>query len=204
MENRAAIPMLAILGLSFTDCTDKPEPANPIVGEWVAIQIDGEKFPMTYQEGPYSAAYGVDMEIEEDLAGDIAFYQEADYAGLHQRTETSSELVVDESEAPKYRIEIAKDFFFGDEGYYDTGYTSIGYTADTGYYGTGGYTSTAGPIDESPSRPIKLPSSPNAAPAEMILNCTLDVDALACEREGEGEPAKIIFKRRPKEDPAGA
>lgn len=210
MDDRLKIPALALLGLSFTDCTDKPPAPNPIVGDWQAISVDGEKWPVGYAYDGYSLVYGYEMLIGDDLDGDLVFYYEGSYEGIHSRNEQGSSLVVDDAAAPKYRIDVAVQPVQGiDEPPYDTyGYEVGGYGGTYGDTGYGGTAATDGGADQGVAddlaRPIVLPTAPGLAPAELVMNCTLDQDILSCEREGEGEPKKYIFRRKPEQSPDGS
>ena len=174
MDNRTHIPALALLGLSFTACPEDAPP-NPIVGEWGAVQIDGDKFPQSYSDDSYTAVYGLQMIVEDDLAGQLEYYVEIDYGDHEYRTKLGSDLVVDELGAQQYRVELTHDLLGRDDGaYYDT----VGRSGDD-----------IGDGDRS------APIRPNLAPAELVLTCTLDQDILTCEPD-DGSPSSIIFRRK--------
>ncbi|MCY1010279.1 hypothetical protein OV079_32870 [Nannocystis pusilla] len=108
MQHRTRIPVLALMGLHFTGCAGDDDKPNPIVGDWGAVQLDGDKLPSMYSEGPYSSVYGLRMNIEDDLVGAFEYYSVLDYDSYEYRHSYGSELVVDDSAAPKYRIEVQK------------------------------------------------------------------------------------------------
>jgi hypothetical protein len=204
MDDRLKIPALAILGLSFTDCADREPAPDPIVGDWQAISVDAQKFPVHMGVGNSTLDYGYALSVEDDLAGDFAFYYEYGYAGIHERSELASDLVVDDSTAPKYRIEVAaQPASDSDEpppsdssaDHPDDPYADGGDYGTTGGDDTGGYGST-GDLLVDDARPIVLPGAPDRAPAELVMNCTLDGDILTCAREGDGSPQKWVFKRK--------
>jgi hypothetical protein len=212
MEQRSKIPGLALLALSFTQCTGREQASDPIIGDWRAIQVDGEKHPQSvaYYGGPFLR--GEQLRIGDDLAGELALYAAADYDGLDYNTERVAELVVDASEAPKYRIEVVHDLFEGNEPYDDppepiTGYADTGY-ADTGYAdsgdedtGTGDTGALAGEDDDlAKVRPLKLPSAPELAPAEVVFDCSLERDTLTCDRVGADAFKHWVFARIRAED----
>lgn len=263
MDDRAKIPGLALLSLSFTTCVAQA-PTDPdadtIVGEWHAVEIDGDKFPMTYSEAPYFVQNGVEMSINAKLRGRLVNVQESYYNGYQGRTESGSTLVAEHTSGPRYRIDVTRDPFGGhgydegyDEGYYDDGYadgyyppTSSSYTSydpsggytsgatdatsggtgtgtdgdttstgtagsttsgeGTGTSGTGGGTSTGGVIGEpgavGAGRPLQIPVPGNFAPPAMVLKCTLELDTLTCERDGEESPQHWVFRRTIAPDPA--
>lgn len=183
MHPRNRIPVLALMGLHFTGCAGDDDPPNPIVGDWGAVQLDGEKLPQVYSEAEYSAVVGLRMNIEDDLVGAFEYYSVLDYDSYEYRHSYGSELVVDDSAAPKYRIEVQKDLFGGGVDYSDsvgTAVTSDGY--DGGYLG-----------DDAPTIDLAAPGRPIVAPAELILTCTLDQDLLTCS----GDDVKsLVFKRK--------
>lgn len=189
MEPRTNIPVLAILGLSFTGCPGEDEP-NPIVGEWGAIQLEGSKLPEFYERGPYSTLSGLLLTVEDDLSGSFAHYYETDLGDYEIHYNLGTELVVDASGAPKYRIELVHDLFGGGDYYYD----SVGYgeapDSDGEYLGDG---------DDAP--PLTAPPRPVIAPPELVLTCTLDQDVLTCASDDSDGPKSIVFKRKqPVED----
>lgn len=183
MQHRNRIPVLALMGLHFTGCAGDDDQPNPIVGDWGAVQLDGEKLPQVYSEGEYAAVVGLRMNIEDDLVGAFEYYSVLDYDSYEYRHSYGSELIVDDSAAPKYRIEVQKDLLGGDVDYSDsvgTAVTSDGY--DGGYLG-----------DDSPTVDLAAPGRPIVAPAELILTCTLDQDLLTCS----GDDVKsLVFKRK--------
>lgn len=203
MDQRSKIPGLALLALSFTHCTDRDPTGDPIVGDWRAIQVDGQKHP---QNGPDGLS-GEQLHIGAELEGDMTRYQSYEFDGLDYLVEAVADLVVDASAAPKYRLDIAHDFFDGDEsdpgepsvsgsgepdtGYADTGAPDPGYdtTNDTGDY------ADASDDDLAAMRPLKLPTAPQLAPGAMIFDCTLEGDTLTCDREGAEDYKHWVFTR---------
>ncbi|WAS94729.1 hypothetical protein [Nannocystis punicea] len=207
MEQRSKIPGLALLALSFTQCTGREQAPDPIIGDWRAIQVDGEKHPKSETGYGEPILRGEQLRIRDDLAGELALYATQDYDGLEYNAERVAELVVDASEAPKYRIEVVHDLFENDEPYDepvvpDTGYADTGY-ADSGAEDTdtGDTGALAGEDDDlAEVRPLKLPSAPELAPAEVVFDCTLERDTLTCDREGADELKHWVFTRIRAED----
>lgn len=201
MDGLAKIPALALLGLSFTACTGRDTPDDPIVGDWRAVQVDGDKHPESSSYAGQNFIRGEQLRIDADHDGEMARYAEGDFNGLDYFSEVVADLVVDASAAPKYRIEVAHDFFedYGDYGEPDipsdpgTGYDGTGY-ADTGAPDTAGYAD-----DEAPHsgrvRPLQVPTSSDFAPAAMVFDCTLEADTLTCDREGADELKHWVFAR---------
>lgn len=207
MQHRTNIPALALLGLTFTGCpADEDPPPDPIVGDWSAVQVDGDKFPVVYNEGSYTGIYGLRLTVEDDLAGHIDYYEVIDYDDFAYQHSFGSDLVVDASGAPKYRLDVRKDLFEGDGGYSDTAsasttdgdYDSEGY--DTGY-DTGGTDSGGYLLPGSPLAELAAPRRPILAPAEVVLTCTLEQDVLTCAGDDNG-PMSIVFKRKVEVEPA--
>lgn len=200
MESKSKIPALALLGLSFTQCTARQQPADPIIGDWRAIQVDGEKRPRSIPlYGGESFLVGEQLRIDDDLDGEMARYQRADYDGLDYESELIADLVVDASAAPKYRIDVVHDFF---ERYqdpdepYDPDIPPGAETgqADTGYADSGDYAE----LDDdafAELRPLTVPTSTALAPAAMTFHCTLEGDTLTCEREGATDFKQWVFAR---------
>ncbi|MFZ6184307.1 hypothetical protein [Nannocystis pusilla] len=184
MPHRTRIPVLALMGLHFTGCAGDDDKPNPIVGDWGAVQLDGDKLPSMYSEGPYSSVYGLRMNIEDDLVGALEYYSVLDYDSYEYRHSYGSELVVDDSAAPKYRIEVQKNFFGGDIDYSD----SVGTAVTSDGYGDGGYLG-----DDSPTIDLAAPGRPIVAPAELVLTCTLDQDLLTCSSD---DVKSLVFKRQ--------
>ncbi|MBZ5708311.1 hypothetical protein [Nannocystis pusilla] len=202
MQHRIHVPALALLGLSFTGCPDDEDKPDPIVGDWSAIQLDGEKFPAVYSEGSYTAIYGLRLTVEDDLAGRIDYYSVVDYDDFSYQHSFGSDLVVDAGAAPTYRIEVRNDLFGGgDVDYSDTAaaatseaYDSYGDdssgTGGDGYLGEG-----------SAARELAASHRPILAPAEVVLTCTLEQDVLTCAAEPNG-PKSVVFKRKVEVKPA--
>jgi hypothetical protein len=228
MDPRIQIPGLALLSLSLTECVERDPEAlpDPIIGEWHAVMIDGEKYPIVEADGPYMAEYGFDLRVEADLHGVLVLAFEADYDGYVSSQEQGSTIVVDASDAPRYRIDVKRSLFggYGDDGSPSDPSGIVTLTGlDTGYYGTG-YDDTAstdgdptttgttadptgddpygGPELPDTSRPLQIPLTPRLAPAEMVLRCTLDADVLNCKRDGSEKPLTWVFERD--EEPAPA
>lgn len=208
MDQRSKIPALALLGLSFTQCTGREQAANPIVGDWRAIQVDGEKHPVM---GGYNGdtRVGEQIRIADDLEGEMSRYEAAQYDGLDYLSETIAALVVDDSAAPKYRIDVAADLFdvydysdpvdsYGSpdsEGYADSGYADAG-GPDSGYGDSGSDPADeASPPADRPVKPLTVPTTPDLAPGAVVFDCTLDGDTLTCDREGATELKHWIFTR---------
>jgi len=202
MQHRTHVPALALLGLTFTGCpADEEPPADPIVGDWSAIQVDGDKFPVVYNEGSYTSLYGLRLTVEDDLAGHIDYYSVVDYDDFAYQHSFGSDLVVDASGAPKYRLDVRTDLFEGEEDYSETAsaVTSDGYDSDG--YDTSGSDSGGYLVDGSPIAELAAPRRPILAPAEVVLTCTLDQDILTCAGD-EGGPMSVVFKRKVEVEPA--
>ena len=149
MNDRVGIPVLALLGLSFTSCVDRAkddagedgEQADPIVGEWIVTQIDAMALPRTStEEEGYSTRYGWAMTVEPELAGDLTFYYAYNYHGFETGQFYRLNLTIDASKAPEYRLEVPYGLFpfdRGDEPYTDvSGYDSVSTITTYGTYGS--------------------------------------------------------------------
>jgi len=212
MDPRSSIPGLALLALSFTQCTGRDPAPDPIVGDWRAIQVDGQKHPQNaaYDEG----LMGELLHIGADLDGDMTRYQSLDLDGLDYLVETIADLVVDASAAPKYRLDVAHDLLEGggysepsvppsaESGEPDTGYADSG-VPDPGYDTSGsGDSGDYADDDLAEVRPLKLPTDPALARGAMIFDCTLEGDTLTCDREGAEELKHWVFNRVRPDDEA--
>lgn len=210
MHNRAKIPGVALLTLSLTDCVDRSEvpdgAGDPIVGDWHAVRIDGEAFPMNLAEGPYSYETNLELSVEETLEGELLITVRAEEDGYVYNSAYGSTLLVDASAAPKYRLDVTRDLFGGSTEPYsgEVGYDGNGTGYDTDSYDTGpvdtaGGTSgadTGGALERpAAARPLRIPLEPRLAPAAMILRCDLSGDTLNCERDGDEAPDILVFKR---------
>ncbi len=194
--------MIALLGLSLTDC--KGDDPDPIVGDWSAVQVDMEKYPMVGGEGPDDVRIGFNMHIEADLLGELEFYSVYSYSeeDISLRGEYGLGLSVEAEAAPTYRITVrgfAEDFigeggdvYYSDDGYSENGgYGETGYS-ETGYAETGsadtGYASS-GVLGEVPQqdgdRGVRRSS---AAGSTLVLSCTLAADALECSNADKSDP----------------
>ncbi len=215
MDQRIKIPGLALLGLSLTECVerDSGDQPDPILGDWHAVLVDGEKFPMVEDYEGSMQQTDIELHVQADLDGTLAFVYRVTYDGYFYGYENGSTLVVDASEAPKYRLEVAHPPFGGgpDEPYDASSISITGYDS---YNGTSyeptegdptadptGYDPTS-PIDPGPARPLQIPPMPKLAPAEMILTCTLELNTLTCKREDPEPPTDWVFERDPPFDPA--
>ncbi len=204
MDGRAKIPALALLGLSFTQCTGRDAPADPIIGDWRAVQVDGEKHPVmsSYYGPPFTV--GEQLHIDPDLAGEMVIYQSASYDGLNYTNELVADLVVESAGAAKYRVDVAHDFLEVlvpepyDESGYVTGYDVTGY-ADTGAPDpapdTGADSGNYAEPDDEPVRPLTVPAAPALAAGAIVFDCTLDADTLTCDREGDTGAKHWVFAR---------
>jgi hypothetical protein len=198
MQHRTHIPALALLGLHFTGCTggddDKP---NPIVGEWGAVQVEDDKLPYVSADGPHTVVAGMRMIIEDDLAGDFDYYYVIDYDDYEYRSSLASELVVDDSAAPKYRIEVQQNPLGGDVDYSD----SVGMAVTSDGYDTYGYLGDGD--GRSPSDELAAPPRPIVAPPELVFTCTLDQDVLTCTSDAEGLMSLVLKRKVPVEPAEG-
>jgi hypothetical protein len=206
MDPRTRIPALALLGLSCTDCAERTA-SDPIVGEWQAVDIDGDAFPLV-DEG---ARVGWRLEVTEDHRGRLAYYEEEEDEGVLNRYEYYSDLTLDDADAPKYRITLTGDLsdvvgegdysepvttVGGSEGYAESSYGESGYS-ESGY-ATGG----ALDPDEHTFDEFELELRDTLRPSRagtMILDCELAADVLTCERKpdmtGDDELRKWTFHR---------
>lgn len=187
MDSRAQLPALALLGLSFTGCPQGDE-ASGIVGEWQAVDIDGTEYPYGDEYDGSSYASGIDLVIEDDLGGELVFYSEWEYDGveeMHGRSERAIGLTVDDSAAPQYRVEIPYDPF----GFYEY----LRHRPAATDVDAAGIPAT----DIVPTRPLRAGATPDLAPAEFVMVCTLAGDELACVREGDEPPKQLKFVRKP-------
>ena len=194
MNHRSKIPALALLGLSFTHCTGRESPGDSIVGDWRAIQIDGDKYPEIDTSYGQHITHGTQLRIDPDHSGELALYydqSDPDREGLNERAEALADLVVDSSAAPKFRIEVAHDFF-DDSGDYSepgtsapgTGYDDSGYD-DSGAPETTSEGDDSGALQPARLRPRTVSLSPGLAPAAMVHLCTLDQDIQTSDLEDD-------------------
>jgi len=105
MDPRSKIPVLALIGLSLTECGKD----DSIVGTWTAIQVDMEKFPMVEVMGSYSSRFGSELRVEDDLSGDFGYYYAYSMDGVGARGEQRIGVTVDDDDAPRYRITLNYD-----------------------------------------------------------------------------------------------
>jgi hypothetical protein len=173
MDHRAAIPALALLGLSFTDCTGHGEQPT-IVGDWRAVEIDGEALPWVEADGPIAVRSGFEMVIDDDLTGELSYYEEFEDGPLSHHSEQGGDLLVDDAGAPDIKI-VVDDFY----GFHYEDDSSSG--------------SDGAPLHADLARPIAAAPAPAGAFPTFTLACTLDGDLLTCDREGAG--AGDDFKR---------
>ena len=155
MDHRAKIPALALLGLSCVE-RSSVEDTDPIVGDWLAVEIDAQAFPMMESNDGVVIQSGWELNITAEHVGKMTTYYQAEDDGVTERYGYSADLAVDGGAAPKYRITVKPDLTdaFGEPDYPDTGYNDTGYTSITtltGYSETGysdtGYDSTGGATD---------------------------------------------------------
>lgn len=186
MDKRVKIPTLALLGLSFTECTARDAPErDPIVGVWTAVDVDGTDYPMSFTGDGYSSAFGIEMNIEADLDGDLVVYIRDEDELLRYDKTYGSDILVDAAAAPNYRIDVASTFL-----------DRPSFPEPTGGY----YYDDYGQADGDDDPPLAAAPAPRAAPAAMVLNCTLDQDTLTCAREGDGAPSQFVFTRKMPEE----
>ena len=198
MDPRTRIPVLALLGLSCTDCTERGGSVpDPIVGEWRAVDIDGEAFPLMVSDEDYALRVGWALEIRESHRGKLAYYyeEEGEY-DLIARSESYSDLMVAVDDAPKYRITLAGDL--SDIVGYD-GYEGGPTQPDDSYGGSSGYategdttdlTTGALDLDEQAFDEFELELGDAVHPTRagtMILDCELAAEVLTCERKPDGD-----------------
>ncbi len=159
MDYRAKIPALALLGLSCVERSSVDD-IDPIVGEWLAVKIDAQAFPMMETDEGITVQSGWELHITAEHAGKMSTYYQAEDDGVTQRYAYSADLEVDVGAAPKYRITVKPDLTdifdepdypdYPDTGYAESGYNDTGYStlstlsatgySDSGYEGTGGAT----------------------------------------------------------------
>ena len=109
---RFTIPSFAALSGSLTGCSD------PIVGEWVCSEYDGEKMPYeysttdTYNGEPimYSYSYGLGMRVFSDLSGHIFYsgtYSITGAAEVYASGGYASRIEISSEGGREYTIEIS-------------------------------------------------------------------------------------------------
>ena len=160
MDSRIKIPTIALLGLSLTDC--KPAGDDPIVGDWRAVEVDMDVYPVG--SGPGGGRSGFEMQIDVDLLGEFSLYQTAEYYGLGLNFERSVSLVVDAEDGPNYRIDLDRFPVSLDDGHgeYSEPYDS-------------------GPLLDEPEADQRAPGgAPRAAELHFVLDCALSGDELEC------------------------
>lgn len=204
MDPRTRIPALALLGLSCTDCAERTT-SDPLIGEWHAVDIDGDAFPMVEDSG----RVGWLLEVDDNGRGRLAYYEEEEEdAGALNRYEYYSDLTVDAPDGSKYRLTISGDLsdLVGD-GDYSEPVTSVGGSdgyADGGSgYAESGYATTGAlDPDERSFDEFELELRDALRPSRagtMILDCELAADVLTCERKpdmtGDDELRTWTFHR---------
>ena len=208
MDPRNRIPALALLGLSCTDCAERVT-SDPLIGEWQAVDIDGDAFPMVED----TDRVGWQLVVDDTGRGRLAYYEEEEDEGVLNRYEYYSDLMVDDSDAPKYRITVTGDLsdlvgdgdysgpvttVGGSEGYAD-GYGESG-ASESGYATSGALDPDEHTFDEFELE-LRDTLRPSRA-GTMILDCELAADVLTCERKpdmtGDDELRKWTFHRADK------
>lgn len=179
MDARTRIPVIALMGLSLTECKAEDD---PIVGDWSVVELDGDAFPMVYTEGPYSSRTGIDMQIAADLEGELSMYQVYDYGeDLKIRSQYTLYLSVDVDAAPTYRIDVRvpdQKLVIGEDSEYEGegGYASGADTAETG-----AATDSGAPLEPPQGRERLAPRGSSRAATVLTLTCQLADDELDCE-----------------------
>lgn len=179
MDNRAAIPVLALLGLSFTDCGGDE---STIVGEWHAVEVDGDARPMVEQDGDLVYRTGFALDVDDDLSGELSYYAEYEQGPLTQHSEYGGDLLVDDLGAHRFKL-VVDDF--------------IGLTSEPYYYSSGN--DGGAPLHADLARPIAAAQRPAGAPATFTLTCALDGDTLTCDREdvkADDDLKHWVFRRK--------
>lgn len=228
MADPARLPVLPVLGLAFTTCVERePQADDPIVGDWIAVQIDDEAFPITYNDGEYTIRQGFSLAIEPELAGDFTFYYVGGYTGLESGSFYRFQLSVEPADS-KYLLTIPNGLqtpiFGGYDDYADGGYDtatvpgdpSAGTYADTGYADTdtatagdtggsdtGGDTTGAAQARGALALPIVFGPEDT-----LVLRCELvgaENDALECNREPADDrgPVRWRFRKPAPGQPSG-
>lgn len=182
MDPRRQIPVLSLLGLCLTVCTQGDDPPA-IVGTWMAIEVDMEKFPMVEMGEGYSARYGVLLRIDDDLSGSFGYYATYTSNGVGQRNEQHQPALVDADDAPRYLITV--DDLSGGRYDDDDGEEA----ALPGQPGV-----AAGRIELAWPGPLRARHSPQAADDKAVFDCTLDEDRLDCTLTGVGKGAPELWK----------
>jgi hypothetical protein len=195
MAPRIHIPAIALLGLQLTECSGSPE--DPLVGDWVAVEVDGMQFPLTYSEYGNDERAGVTLHVEPDMLGDLTRYYAGVYEDIGFRGEYVSPLVADNDEAPRYLLTITipvQQTVSGGEDYADSGFDE-GY-ADEGY--ADGGEPPAGPDQQDT---VTTRPHPRAATATLQLDCTLGAEFLVCKTtsDTEDQPTDWRFARVPED-----
>ena len=213
MDPRSKIPVLALLGLSCTECDAEPD---PIVGEWQAVDIDGLAFPMLESTAGYDFRVGWQLRIAPDHSGVMAYYRDSEETDIRYHSEYYSDFTLDVADAPKYRFTVEGDLTdavsggdyddsesnatatitsMGDDG--DYGGTYGGDTTDTGY-GTGALDDEVMAFDEFEPELSAAPRPSRAG--TLILDCELAAGALTCARKlgpgDDGDLATWRFEKR--------
>lgn len=223
MDPRYKIPAIALLGLSCSECTERSgDGSDGLVGDWEAIEIDGEKYPRVEKDGASELRLGWELRVTADAGSTLATFQEFGYADVVNRIEYYSDAEIDESAAPKYRLTVKADLLElrGDEPYSstegnaesgavtDTGYADTGY-ADSGYGGSDTDASGGDGLDEDErvfdefERELVDMARPPLA-GGLVFDCELKAEQLSCVRQvgagDDGDSRAWTFARVVDED----
>lgn len=206
MDPRSKIPAIAILGLSCTECDAEPD---PIVGEWGAVDIDGQSFPLLESDDGYTVRKGWKLRVEPELGGVMSYYNDGTNTDVRYLYEYYSDFTLDAADAPKYRFTVKGDLTdviggdgdgvvvtsaaTGDEPYHGTG-TDDGGDATDSAYGTGALDDDAMAFDEFEPELSAAPRPIRAG--TLILDCELAAGALTCARkQGPGDDGELATWR---------
>lgn len=205
MVPRIHIPAIALLGLQLTECSS---PEDPIVGDWLAVEIDGMAFPATYSEDGNELRFGFTLAIEPDLAGEFTQYYAGEYEDIGVRGEYVSSLVADDDDAPRYLLTITLPeqnvVTSAGEGYADGGYADEG--VDGGYADEGaadeGYADGGALLGGAAPHAVTANLRPRAATSTLQLDCTLGAEFLVCKTtasDDDDQPTDWRFARAPED-----
>lgn len=174
MDPRLKIPALALLGLQLTDCKHED---SPLVGDWHAVELDDQAFPVEYNQAGYNLRYGFGLHVEADLAGHFLGYYVQERDDIGTREEYQLPLIADDDD-PQFRLTISGPERSDSSEDYSYGASALPLLP------------LAGAALRAPTRDdLGAPLQPRALETFLILDCRLADDTLDCDKVGPAADA---------------